>query len=254
MREPDAGVNLDPEQARRAGEGHKAMMPVGRPFLDFVLAGLADAGYEEVCLVIGPEHGLIREHYGGAGRPTRIRLRFAVQERPLGTADAVLAAEGFAEAEAFLMVNADNLYPKESLEALRHLAGAGLPGFRKSGLLRDGLIPEERILAFALLEVSPEGYLTRIVEKPAPEVARGFGPDPLVSMNAWKLPPSIFAACRGIAPSVRGELELVDAVRLAMDRGEPFRVLPFDAPVVDLSRRSDVPLVERLLEGREVRL
>lgn len=254
MRAPEDGVTLDPEQALRADQGHKAMMPIGRPFLDYVVAGLADAGYADVCLVIGPEHELVREHYRGPGRPTRIGIHFAEQERALGTADAILAAESFAEGRGFLALNADNLYPRASLEGLRKLAGPGLAGFRRSGLLRDGLIPAGRILAFALIEVSAEGILTRIVEKPAPEVARGFGENPLVSMNAWKLPPSIFDACRAVTPSVRGELELVDAVRMAVEGGERFRVLPFDEPVVDLSRRADVPIVARRLGGIEVRL
>jgi glucose-1-phosphate thymidylyltransferase len=253
MRSGAPGISLHPEQEARAGQGQKGMIPVGRPFLDYVLSGLADAGYTRVCLVIGPGHGAVREYYSGAGRPARVRLEFAIQQRPLGTADAVLAAETFAAGERFLAVNADNLYPRPALEALRRLAGPGLAGFRRSGLLRGGLIAAERILAFALIETDAEGYLSRIVEKPDSATAAGFGPDPLVSMNAWVLPPSIFASARAIAPSVRGELELQDAVRHNMEQpGERYRVIPFDEPVVDLSSRSDIPVVTSLLQGREV--
>ena len=153
----------------------------------------------------------------------------------------------------FLAVNADNLYPLPALEALRQLHGPGLAGFRRSGLLRGGLIAAERILAFALIEADPDGFLSRIVEKPDPAAAASFGPDPLVSMNAWVLPPSIFESARAIAPSVRGELELQDAVRHNIhELGERYRVLPFDEPVVDLSSRSDIPVVTRLLQDREV--
>jgi glucose-1-phosphate thymidylyltransferase len=253
MRSGAPGISLHPEQETRAGQGEKGMIPVGRPFLDYVLSGLADAGYIRVCLVIGPRHGAVREYYTGPGRPARVRLEFAIQQRPLGTADAVLAAESFAAGERFLAVNADNLYPRPALEALRRLAGPGLAGFRRSGLLRGGLIAAERILAFALIETDAEGYLSRIVEKPDSATAAGFGPDPLVSMNAWVLPPSIFASARAIAPSVRGELELQDAVRHNMEQlGERYRVIPFDEPVVDLSSRSDIPVVTSLLQGREV--
>ena len=253
MRSGAPGISLEPEQEARAGEGQKGMIPVGRPFLDYVLSGLADAGYTRVCLVIGPAHGAVREYYTGAGRPARVALEFAVQPRPLGTADAVLAAEPFAAGDRFLAVNADNLYPLPALEALRQLHGPGLAGFRRSGLLRGGLIAAERILAFALIEADPDGFLSRIVEKPDPAAAASFGPDPLVSMNAWVLPPSIFASTRAITPSVRGELELQDAVRHNINElGERYRVLPFDEPVVDLSSRSDIPVVTRLLQDREV--
>lgn len=253
MRSGAPGISLEPDQEARAGEGQKGMIPVGRPFLDHVLSGLADAGYTRVCLVIGPGHGAVREYYTGTGRPTRVRLEFAIQQRPLGTADAVLAAEAFAEGERFLTVNADNLYPRPALVALRRLPGPGLAGFRRSGLLRGGLVAAERILAFALIETDAEGFLTRIVEKPDPITAASFGPDPLVSMNAWVLPPSIFASARAIEPSVRGELELQDAVRHNTDQlGERYRVIPFDESVVDLSSRADIPVVTSLLQGREV--
>ena len=253
MRSGAPGIALQPEQEARAGEGQKGMIPVGRPFLDYVLSGLADAGYTRVCLVVGPGHGAVREYYTGTGRPARVALEFAVQQQPLGTADAVLAAERFAAGERFLAVNADNLYPLPALEALRKLAGPGLAGFRRSGLLRGGLIAAERILAFALIEADADGCLSRIVEKPDPATAASFGADPLVSMNAWVLPPSIFGSARAVEPSVRGELELQDAVRHNIDElGERYRVLSFDQPVVDLSSRSDVPVVTRLLQGREV--
>jgi glucose-1-phosphate thymidylyltransferase len=253
MRSGAPGIALELEQEARAGAGQKGMIPVGRPFLDHVLSGLADAGYTKVCLVIGPGHGAVREYYTGAGRPARVALEFAVQQRPLGTADAVLAAEAFGGGEPFLAVNADNLYSRPALEALRRLPGPGLAGFRRSGLLRGGLIAAERILAFALIEAEGDGYLSRIVEKPDPATAASFGPDPLVSMNAWVLPPSIFGSARAIAPSVRGELELQDAVRHNINElGERYRLIPFDEPVVDLSSRSDIPVVTSLLQGREV--
>ena len=34
----------------------------------------------------------MREYYGAAAAPTRVRVAFAVQAQPLGTADAVAAA------------------------------------------------------------------------------------------------------------------------------------------------------------------
>jgi glucose-1-phosphate thymidylyltransferase len=252
MRRADAAAALDPAQHAAAERGQKVMMPLGegRPFLDYVLSGLADAGYSRVCLVIGPEHGAVRDYYTGSGRPARIALEFAVQQEPRGTADAVLAAEPFAAAASFLVVNADNIYPRAALEALRFLPRAGLPGFRRSVLLARGNIPAERILAFALLEVGPDGTLARIVEKPDPAAAAPFGNDPLVSMNAWLLPPTIFDAARSIGLSPRGELELVDAVRYAMERlGERFPVVVVDEGVLDLSTRGDIPAVVERLRG-----
>ena len=256
MRRTDSAAALDSAQRAAAERGHKAMMPVaaGRPFLDWVLSGLADAGYERVCLVIGPEHTPVRDYYGGRGRPRRVAVDFAVQEEPRGTADAVLAAERFAAGDSVLMVNADNYYPRSALEALRALPRAGLAGFRRSVLVAGGNIPAERISAFALLEVGDDSMLRRIVEKPDAAEARHFGADPFVSMNAWLLPPSIYDAARAVGLSPRGELELADAVRYAMERlGERFRVVEIREGVLDLSTRSDVAAVAERLRGVEPR-
>lgn len=261
MRRADTAVSLDAGQAAVADQGLKAMIPVGRPFLDYVLSGLADAGIGQVCLVIGPEHGAIRECYAGAARPARVSVAFAVQERPLGTADAVLAAEAFSAGESVLVLNSDNLYPVPALRSLASLHSpvsavhpAGLLGFRQSSLTAGGNIPPERIRAFALIAVGADGMLERIVEKPDPEESRGFGADPLVSMNAWLLPSTIYEACRAIVPSRRGELELQDAVRYSMERlGDRYLVLESDGAVLDLSSRADIPAVTRRLAGVEAR-
>ncbi len=259
MRRADASATLDEGQQAAADAGLKGMIPVGaggegRPFMDYALSALADAGFREACLVIGPEHDAVREHYARL-RTERIAVRFAVQERPLGTADAVLAAEEFADGEPFLVVNSDNYYPAATLAALRTAPAPALAGFDRAALADGGNIDPARIASFALLETSPDGALSRIVEKPDAATLRALGDDASVSMNCWLLTPAIFEACRSIAPSPRGELELPDAVRWLMERrGARFTVVPSHEPVLDLSNRADVPAVAARLAGVDVRL
>lgn len=255
MRRADAATALDPEQAAVAETGLKAMIPVGRPFLDFVISGLADAGFADVCLVIGPEHGQVRQRYGEELRPTRVRVDFAIQAEPLGTADAVLAARAVVGDADFVVLNSDNYYPVDALAALRQAGAPALLGFDREGLIRGGNIDPERIARFALLQTDVEGYLERVVEKPDEEELRRFGADAPVSMNCWCFPPEIFAACAAISPSARGELEIPHAVQYAIEElGMRFRVVPSDLPVLDLSSRGDIASVEQRLRGVEVRL
>lgn len=254
MRREDAGAEVDPDQARVADRGLKAMIPVGRPFLDFVLSALADALVRDACLVIGPEHTVVREHYDGPGRPTRIRVTYAIQERPLGTADAVLAAESFAAGDRVLVLNGDNYYPAEVFRAVMRCSGSAVAGFEREALVRESNIPPERVRRFALLTRGPDGSLERIVEKPDPETFAAMGPDALVSMNCWLFTPAIFAACRRVTPSPRGELELQDAVRIAMnDLCERIDVVPLRCGVLDLSSRGDIADVGARLAGIAVR-
>ncbi|HEU5219684.1 MAG TPA: nucleotidyltransferase family protein [Gemmatimonadales bacterium] len=262
MRQADPDARLDAVQREAADQGLKAMIPVGRPFLDYVLSGLADAGISSVCLVVAPDPNPIKDYYSGDNAPRWLSLAFAVQAEPLGTADAVLAAEEFAAGESVLVLNADNLYPTSALKLLASLPlrpiapqAAGLIGFRQSALIAGGNIPAQRIRAFALISIRDDGTLERIIEKPDDQQVKSFGADPLVSMNAWLLPPSIYPACRAITPSPRGELELQDAVRYAMEHlGQQFQVVQSAEPVLDLSNRADIPAVTARLAGVQVRL
>src|SRR5215469_10911449 len=95
MRRQDDSVRLDTCQLAAADAGVKAMIPFGRPFLDYVLGGVAEEEFTEACLVVGPGHSAIRDYYGRRHPPSRIRVHFAVQQQPRGTADAVIAAEQF---------------------------------------------------------------------------------------------------------------------------------------------------------------
>jgi glucose-1-phosphate thymidylyltransferase len=246
---------LDWQQARMADSGLKAMIPVGRPFLDYVLSGLADAGYREVCLVIGPEHGVVREYYDRTCVPTRLKVSFAIQDQPLGTANALAAAEAFAAGDSFLMLNSDNYYPISACRELRLLAQPAIAAFERHSLALDGNISPDRIRQFAVVTANPDGTLARIIEKPDETTLRQLASDVFVSMNCWCFGPLIFQACAAIGPSPRGELELTDAVQFAISRlNERFQVLTFHAGVLDLSSRSDIAAVAEKLKGIEVHL
>jgi len=254
MRKADNEARLSREQEEAANAGVKAMIPIGRPFLDYLLHGLADAGYREICLVIGPEHDKIRTYYGETVKPSRLKIGFAVQEKPLGTADAVAAGEEFAGEDDFLAINSDNYYPREALEGLRAIEGPGLAVFDRNTMIAESNIPADRVSKFAVAMIE-DGYLTRIIEKPSPEVLARL-PEPVgLSMNCWRFDERIFEACRSISPSPRGELEITDAVQYAIDRlGTRFRALPFAAPVLDITSRADIEKVAAKLKGSEVRL
>jgi len=255
MRKADEQARLSPQQAAVAATGVKALIPIQRPFLDYVLSALADSGYRRVCLVIGPEHDELRRYYGHELRCQRLQLQFAVQQEPRGTADAVAAAAAFADDEPFLMVNSDNYYPVEALRAMRGLDGPGLPVFSRAGMLAGSNIPADRLLKFAVVETDSDGFMRRIIEKPAPSLVAAL-PEPVgISMNCWRFDRRIFPACSAIGPSPRGELEITDAVQYAIDQlGVRFRAVLFHAAVLDLSSRQDVAGVAARLEGMEVRL
>lgn len=251
MRKASEGANLTEEQARAADSGVKAMITIDRPFLDYVISALADAGFDNICLVIGPEHDMIRDYYDQIPK-SRVKISYAIQEEPLGTANAVLAVEDFVGDDRFLVLNSDNYYPVDSYRALREAENSALIGFDREAMFAESNIPAERVAAFALATSDDKGNLVDIVEKPSPEQMEQLGEDAALSMNLWLYSPAIFEAARSIPKSARGEYELVDAVRKAKDTGEPFTVVPFKGGVLDMSNRDDIESVVAALRGTEV--
>lgn len=256
MRADDGAAPLDRRQAAMADTGVKALIPLAnRPFLDYVLSTVADAGYRRICLVIGPEQRAIRDYYTREVPLQRLSIEFAIQEEANGTADAVSVAADFAGRDPFLMLNSDNFYPLEACQALRSQPGSAVVLFERDALLAGSNIAPDRVTKFAVGEIDEKGCLRRIIEKPDAETLAGL-PLPLwVSMNCFRFGPSIFQACRSIPRSSRGEFELMTAVQYAIDvLGERFQVIPMHASVLDLTHRRDIAQIEAKLAGTEVRL
>jgi glucose-1-phosphate thymidylyltransferase len=283
MRAGDPEARLTDAQRQAADSGHKAMMPIhGRPFLDYLLGAIAEAGVTRVALIVAPDHDEWRRYYEETARPSRVGVTFLVQPEARGTADAVLVTDRWTEGRPFLVMNADNLYPVAALKDLAALDEPGLPAFDGDDLVSTSNIPRDRIASFALLDIDRDGYLKGIVEKPSSSFRFSVssfqfpipGPrspvpapqpptpslqpptpslQPPLSMNLWRFDARIFDACRDVPRSIRGEFELPEAVALALTRGVRFRAIPARGPVLDLSRRADAADVERRLSGVEAR-
>jgi glucose-1-phosphate thymidylyltransferase len=251
---------LSPGQARAASAGAKGMMPIGesstplgaggpRPFLDYVLDALADGGCTSVCFVVAPDHAAIRDYYRGDGRPSRLDIDFAVQPVADGTARAVQSARRYAGRDPFLVLNSDNLYPAPVVAQLAALTGPGLPAYEAELLVRESGFPRDRVTGFAAMDIDERGRLVRIIEKPGPDYFDKAGAHALVSMNVWRFDERIFDACRDVPLSPRGEYELPQAVGVALAQGVVFQTFRASGAVLDLSRRSDVALVNTRLAG-----
>ena len=266
MRQQDGGAALTDAQQQAADAGLKPLMPInGHPFLAYVLDAIADAGVRDVALVVAPEHDPVQA-YLRAAPPRRIAVSCVVQPEPRGTADAVFAVRNWVGNDPFLVMNADNLYPAATLRDLAARHEPGFPAFDADDLVASSNIPEERIRAFALVDVDADGYVRSIVEKPdlpakagshkersvasgstTQSVASGFSRK--ISMNLWRFDARIFEACAAVPLSSRGEFELPEAVALAVARGMRIRAIPARGPVLDLSRRADAADVARRLSG-----
>jgi dTDP-glucose pyrophosphorylase len=247
MRRSDDTATLEASQVAAADSGVKGMIPIRRPFLAYVISALADAGITDVLLVIGPGHDAVRQYFTVDAPPRRVQLRVAVQPAPIGTANAVVVAAEALGPIPFLVLNADNYYPAAAFRALAANESAGVVAFDRDALVRDGNIDVERVRAFAVLDVGRDGMLHGIIEKPGDAFDLTQESARWVGMNLWAVTPAIVDACRRVPISSRGEFELPEAVGLALREGVPVRAVCLSAPVLDLSRRTDIAgVVDRL--------
>ena len=74
----------------------KQLVPVAnKPVLFYGIEAMAEAGIEEVGIIIAPETGPEIEAAAGDGSRFGVRITYIVQDEPLGLAHAVLTAEPF---------------------------------------------------------------------------------------------------------------------------------------------------------------
>src|SRR5450432_3989510 len=88
----------------------KQLVPVAnKPVLFYGIEAMAEAGIEEVGIIIAPETGPEIEAAAGDGSSFGVHITYVVQDEPLGLAHAVLTAEPFLGTSPFVMYLGDNL-------------------------------------------------------------------------------------------------------------------------------------------------
>ncbi len=259
--------NLHPDLQRDANEKSKSMIGVGtdaRPFLDYLLCNIQNAGYREVVIVIGEsDHAMYRYYWedGHVREFSRLHVSRVIQNippgrsKPLGTADALhvaLSAHPDWKDAKFTVCNSDNLYSVLALSLL-------LRDPHDNAMIdydRDGLrFSSDRIAQFSVIGRDEEGFLNDIIEKPSPDqiraATRGSGRVG-VSMNIFRFRYDDILPWLTAVPlhPVRNEKELPVAVRMMVE-AHPRSVftIPLSEHVIDLTLQSDIPGVQEYLRS-----
>jgi len=212
----------------------KELLPVGnKAVIEHVVEAMKLADITEIVIVISPhKHGL--SDYLGSGRRFGVKFTYVVQDERKGLADAVLSGEHVIDG-SFVVVLGDNFFrPKEFLRDLvsYHIdqrADATIGVAEVEDVTRHGMI-------------MPEGNrIVDIIEKPSIEEA----PSTFGSIGAYVFESSIFDAIRKTKPGYKGEYQLTDSIKVAVDEGRKVLFKKIDGIHIDVGTPADLMLANK---------
>ncbi len=257
---------VDSALAKEAQQKSKAMISVGdhaRPFLDYLLYNIQQAGYENAIIVVGENDSSIKEfyeHLKNSKQFPSLSISYVTQsipperDKPLGTADALLQALRKTPSwngQRFTVCNSDNLYSPAALRLLLEDAHSNAMIDYDRGALQ---FSENRVAQFAVVVKDEEGFLKDIVEKPSSEEMNQAKDEKGrigVSMNIWRFTHADILPFLEKIPlhPVRKEKELPVAVKMMLTR-QPRSVfaIPLSEDVVDLTSLDDIPAVKQYIQ------
>lgn len=212
----------------------KQLLPVfDKPMIYYPLTTLILAGVEEILIITRPEDANSFKNLLGDGSQFGVKITFAEQEKPAGLAQAPLIAEEFLAGQGFCLILGDNfLYGSglgRKLQNLNNIAGATVFGYRVSDPTQYGVV-----------EIDSDGNAISIEEKPKQPKSD------LAIPGLYFFDKEIVDICKNLAPSARGELEITDALKEYMRRGQlSVEVLPIGTAWLDMGS------FESLLEAGE---
>jgi bifunctional UDP-N-acetylglucosamine pyrophosphorylase/glucosamine-1-phosphate N-acetyltransferase len=185
----------------------KPLLPVAnKSILERTCEALVSAGIRQIILVVGFRSEKIRDRLG-KGEAIGSELKYVRQKNAKGTADALGTCRKELHGEdRFLVLYGDDYYdsnvPRAFLATARKNEGVTIGAANVQDASRFGKIQSKR------------GFVTEIQEK-ASRAEPG-----QVNAGIYLMDESIFPAIMKTKRSIRGELELTDAVRILIKEGK----------------------------------
>src|SRR5580693_4022903 len=137
----------------------KPMLPVvNRPIMEHVLRLLRQHGFDETVVTVQFLASLVRNYFGD-GEEFGMRLQYATEEMPLGTAGSVRNAEDELRNEPFIVISGDALTDMDLSDMVRHHKTSG-------ALVTVGLARVPDPLEFGIVITEEDGRIQRFLEKP----------------------------------------------------------------------------------------
>ena len=187
----------------------KQLLPVyDKPMVYYPLSVLMLAGIREVLIISTPHDLPLFKQLLGDGSNIGMSFSYEEQPTPGGLAEAFVIGKDFIGADDVCLVLGDNIFHAEGLgallkEAVETLKGATIFGYK----VED---PER----FGVAEVTPDGKVLSIEEKPAAPKSN------LAVTGLYFYDNDVVDIAANLERSSRGELEITDVNKVYLARGQ----------------------------------
>lgn len=186
----------------------KAMLPIaGKPIIARVIDQISSAGITEFIIVIRPDDKTIINSLPNHLNRS-LKIKFVVQTKARGMADALQSAKDFIEGD-FILSACDNLTSTQHIQELIQMHQ--LNRFADATLSIMS-VDQAQVSNTGIVELD-KNIITRIIEKPSPEKA----PSNIASLPLYIFSTKIFRVLDSLSISPRGEYELQDAIQALID-------------------------------------
>lgn len=187
----------------------KQLLPIyDKPMIYYPLVTLMQTGIRDILIICTPNDLPLFKALLGNGQRWGIQLEYAVQPSPRGLAEALIIAEPFLAGHSCALILGDNLFYGQQLntnlqKANQLAVGATVFGYHVAN-------PN----AYGVVEFDANGKAISIEEKPS------------AARSSYAIPGLYFFDHRAsqlaktVAPSARGELEIVDVINQYLLLGE----------------------------------